>query len=421
MATAVGSRRSADSYAPVNATTRRRRAAYRGHNNALGGPNAAVRVLVCANTPKHVHVYRGVVERLLERGHEVLVLARDYQCTVALCDHFGLPYETYGSLDSTKGSLLRRLPGHYARLLPRAVRFSPDLVFGMGSYAAHAGLVTRAPVVLLLDSEHHPLDHAISHPFADALLTPHAFRKDLGANHYRYRGFMELAYLHPAQFERDPTVRADLGVGDGQFSVVRFNAFGSHHDVGESGFGPDERRELVERLAEFGPVVVSAERDAAVTDHPEVVPYDLHPARIHDVLAEANLLVADTATMVTEAALLCTPAVRSSSFAGADDFGNFHELADAGLAESYADPDEALARAVDLAGDPNAVARWTGRLHAYLSGTTDLTSLVVDVAESGGRVERVPGLSRDPPVDAAARGRPDDGPDRPAGHPVSER
>jgi hypothetical protein len=384
-----------------------------------------VRLLVCANTPKHVHVYRGAVERLRAQGHEVLVLARDYQCTTALCEHFDLPYETYGSLDSTKGSLLRRLPGHYARLLPRAVRFSPDLVLGMGSYAAHAGLVTRAPVVLLLDSEHHPLDHAISHPFADALLTPHAFRKDLGANHYRYRGFMELAYLHPAQFRRDPSVREALGVGDGTFSVVRFNAFGSHHDVGESGFGPDDRAELVERLTEFGPVVVSAERDADVTDRPGVHPYDLHPARMHHVLAEADLLVADTATMVTEAALLCTPAVRSSSFAGADDFGNFHELAAAGLAESYADPDEAVARAVALAGDPNAVARWTGRLHSYLDGLVDLTSLIVEVAERGGRVAEVPGLERDPaPLPARGDGRPDanGGRTRPdADHPVSER
>ena len=411
-----------DSYAPVNPVVP---GAYRGHNNALAGRTAPVRLLVCANTPKHVHVYRGAVSRLRERGHEVLVLARDYQCTAALCEHFDLPHETYGRLDSTKGSLLRRLPGHYARILPRAVRFSPDLVLGMGSYAAHAGLVARAPVVLLLDSEHHPLDHAVSHPFADALLTPHAFRKDLGENHYRYRGFMELAYLHPAQFERDPSVRAALGVGDGQFSVVRFNAFGSHHDVGESGFGPDGRAELVDRLTEFGPVVVAAERDADVFDRPGVHPYDLHPARMHHVLAEADLLVADTATMVTEAALLCTPAVRSSSFAGEDDFGNFHELADAGLAESYADPEAAVARAVDLAGDPNAVARWTGRLHAYLSGMTDLTGLVVDVAESGGRVERVPGLARDPPVGAATREsereRADDESDRPPGQPVSER
>jgi hypothetical protein len=147
-----------------------------------------------------------------------------------------------------------------------------------------------------------------------------------------------------------------------------------------------------------------------VTDRPDVHAYDLHPARMHDVLAEADLLVADTATMVTEAALLCTPAVRASSFAGEDDFGNFVELADAGLAESYADPERAADRAVELAGDPHAVARWTGRLHAYLPELVDLTALIVALADRGGDAARVPGLSRSaaPAAD-------------PAGQPLSDR
>jgi predicted glycosyltransferase len=356
-----------------------------------------MRYLVCANTPAHVHVYKHAVRRLRKRGHAVRILARDYQCTVPLLDHYDLPYEVYGRCGSSKLSLLRELPRQYRRLLPAARRFDPDLVFGMGSYAAHAGAVTRTPTVLLLDSEHHGLDHAIAHPFADALLTPHAFRKDLGPRHYRFRGFKECAYLHPNVFSADPRVRADLGVGpDEPLAIARFNAFGSHHDVGESGFTPRRRRELLDRLTDHATVVVSAEDDVDTT-RPDVRAYDLHPARLHDALAAADLLVADTATVVTEAALLGTPAVRTSSFVGDDDFGNFHELERVGLVSNLESFDAVLDRATELLSDGGVQDRWATRREEYVAELADLTELVVEVALDGGDVSGVDRLVRGAP------------------------
>ena len=357
-----------------------------------------MRYLVFTNTPAHVHVYKHPVRRLQEQGHEVMILARDYQCTVALLDYYDLPYEVYGRCESTKSSLFRELPAHYRTLLPAARRFDPDLVFGMGSYAAHAGLVSRTPTVLLLDSEHHGVDHAISHPFADALLTPHAFRKDLGSKHYRFAGFKESAYLHPDVYEPDPSVREELGVGpDERFFVLRLNAFGSHHDVGESGFTPERRRELLDRLTEHGPVFVSAEGDAAFDDE-DVHLYDLHPARLHDALAEAHLLVADTATMATEAALLGTPALRTGSFVGEDDFGNFLELEEQDLVENYAEFPPIRDRAAELAADPDAADRWRRRRDDYAADLVNLSDLIVEVATSRGDVGTIDRLARSPPT-----------------------
>lgn len=353
-----------------------------------------MRYLVFTNTPAQAHVYRHAVRELRSLGHEVLVLARDYQCTVPLLDYFDVPYAVYGRLESSKFSLARQLPRHYGSILRHIREYDPDLIFGMGSYAAHAGLVSRTPVVLLLDSEHHRLDHAISHPFADALLTPHTFRKDLGANHYQFRGFKECAYLHPDVYDPSPDVRDELGVGrDEQFSIARFNAFGSHHDVGESGFDADQRQTLVDRLAEYGPVFVSAERDDLSVSGADVHPYDLHPARLHDALAEAHLLVADTATMATEAALLGTPAIRSSSFVGDDDFGNFLTLEQEGLVDNFREFDDVLSRATELVADPDVSDRWAERRDAYVADMVNLTDLIVDVATARGNVGRVPELS----------------------------
>lgn len=356
-----------------------------------------MRYLLFTNTPAHVHLYRNVVRRLDERGHEVRVLARDYGCTVDLLEYFGLPYRVYGRCDTTQSSLFRQLPRHYLGILREARRFDPDLLFGMGAYSAHAGAVTRTPTVLVLDSEPTTLDHVVSRPFARALLTPAAFRKDLGERHYRFPGFKECAYLHPAVYEPNPVVGDALGTGDEPYAIVRFNAFGSHHDVSEGGFSPDQRQRLIRELSEHLTVFVSDEGDQLDLSSLPARPYDLHPALLHDALAEANLLVADTQTMVTEAALLGTPAIRSNSFVGDDDMGNFVELATRGLVENLADFEDVLSRAVAIASDSSAKTTWRRRRDGYLHELVNLTDVLVDVAENPGDIGSVAGLSRGMP------------------------
>ncbi|ADJ15460.1 hypothetical protein [Halalkalicoccus jeotgali] len=356
------------------------------------------------NTPAHVHLYKHAVERLAQAGHRVRVLARDYGCTVDLLEYYGLPYRVYGSCGTTKYSLVRRLPGHYARIVPFVRRFDPDLIFGMGAYAAHSGAISRTPTVLLLDSEPTSLDHLISRPFAQAILTPDAFRKDLGENHYRFAGYKECAYLHPDVFRPDPTVREELGVGgDEPYAILRFNAFGSHHDVSHSGFTPRERYRLIDRLARHARVFVSDEGGRLDLERTEGEPFDAHPALLHDALAEARLLVADSQTIVTEAGLLGTPAIRSNSFVGENDMGNFVELERAGLIENVAEFGAVLERAEELLSDPAARERLAERRRAFLETKVNLTDVIVEVAENDGDPERVGQVSRASPVPEAAR------------------
>ncbi len=353
-----------------------------------------MRYLIFTNTPAHVHLYRNAVAKLQSRGHEVLVLGRDYGCTVDLLESYDLPYEVYGQCDTTRFSLFRRLPGHYARVLRATRKFDPDLIFGMGAYAAHAGAVSRTRTVLVLDSEPTTVDHVISRPFADTILTPAAFRKDLGENHYVFDGFKETAYLHPEAFVSDRTVRDDLGVGEDRYAVVRFNAFGSHHDVNRSGFTPAQRRELVERLAERVTVVVSDEGGNLDVESLPAREFDLHPAQLHDALAEASLLVADTQTMVTEAAMLGTPAIRSNSFVGDGDMGNFVELESCGLIYNLQSFDDVSATARELLTTEETDETWQRRRREYLADTVNLTDVIVAVATTDQHVSTVETLSR---------------------------
>ncbi|AGB31204.1 hypothetical protein C488_01449 [Natrinema pellirubrum DSM 15624] len=349
-----------------------------------------MRYLFFTNTPAHVHLYKHAVATLREQGHNVLVLARDYTCTLDLLEWYDLPYEVYGYCDTSKGSLLSRLPAHYLRAIRHARRFDPDLVFGMGGYAAHTGALLRTPTVLLIDSEPASFDHTVSTPFARAILTPNTFRKDLGEDHYVFPGLKECAYLHPEVYEPNPSVRDRLGVGETEpYVLLRLNAFGSQHDVGKDGISSEQCRRLVERLSDDATVLVSDEgKDIDLTGLP-ARSFDLHPALMHDALAEATLLVADTQTMVTEAALLGTPAVRSNSFVGDADMGNFVALENRGLIHNVARFDALRDRATAVLRDEGVDEAWQRRRHDYLAETVNLTDLLVDVATARGRVDDI--------------------------------
>ncbi|WP_276302433.1 DUF354 domain-containing protein [Halorussus lipolyticus] len=356
-----------------------------------------MKYLFFTNTPAQAHQYRQAVAGLEDRGHEVLVLARDYGCTEALLDHYDLPYEIFGRCETQKFSLARELPKHLARVALKARQYDPDCVFGRGAYAALAGTVGGAPVVLVDDSGNTDLDHAISVPLADAVLTPHTFDKDLGEKHYEFRGFKELAYLHPDEYEPQADIREKLGVADDEeYAIVRLNAFGSHHDVGEAGFTPAKRRELVEALAEEATVFVSDEGGDMDLNEAPAQAFDLHPALLHDALAEASLLVADTQTMVTEAALLGTPAIRSNSFVGEDDMGNFVDLERHGLVYNLREFDAVLDAATDILADESAGQRWRNLRDDYLDDKVNLTEVLLDVAEAihaTDRIDRIGGVT----------------------------
>src|SRR6056297_1700314 len=356
-----------------------------------------MRYLIFTNTPAHVHCYRNAVSELEAQGHDVLVLARDYGCTVALAEWYDLPHEVYGACETSKRSLLVNLPVHYTRALRAARRFDPDLIFGMGGYAAHTGAITRTPVVLLIDSEVTGLDHTVSTPFARTVLTPDTFTTRLCDQHYVFPGLKECAYLHPDVRDGDatPSVRERLDLDTAEpYAIVRLNAFGSHHDVGKGGFTPERRRRLIETVAGDATVLVSDEGGDMDYEGVPARPFSLHPALLHDALDEAALLVADTQTMVTEAALLGTPAIRSNSFVGADDMGNFRELERRGLIYNEASFETVLERARTILAADGTDERWHRRRDAFLADRCNLTRVIVDVATAMGDPDAVADLRR---------------------------
>ncbi|MFW5949054.1 MAG: DUF354 domain-containing protein [Halolamina sp.] len=338
-----------------------------------------MRLLVDVTHPAHVHLFRNAIDVLRGRSHDVRVVAREKDVTVDLLSAYGVDYTTLSRARPGAAGTLREWVGRGVSLYRYARAFDPDVVLSrLNPAAAHVSAALGVPNVVFHDTEVAGLLDRVTLPAAAVVATPVAFDRDLPARHLRYRGFHELAYLHPARFDPDPDAIRDHGVDpESSYAVVRLVAMDAHHDRGRAGFPPDTVRRLVDDLGEAGAVYVSSESPLPdhLAAHAPPVPVDA----MHDLLAFADCYVGDSSTMATEAAVLGTPSVRFNPLER--EMGNFEQLGDARLISSHTDPDAAADTALELAADPAAGRRWRRRRRRLLAEVVDPTAFAVALVE----------------------------------------
>ena len=173
----------------------------------------------------HPVVFRPVITRLQEAGHEVQITARDYAQTLGLLKLHGLEYVAIGQhAGASRTRKAMALAGRTTKL-HRWARGRFDLGVAHGSNdlalaAAWAGI----PAVNMFDYEFAIQQHHIGCRLARRVITPDAippsrlWRFGVTETKLRqYQGLKEEYYL--ADFKPDPTILDQLGV-DGKRVVV---------------------------------------------------------------------------------------------------------------------------------------------------------------------------------------------------------
>ncbi len=268
-----------------------------------------MRVLIDLTHPADAHQFRHLIVRLQERGHAVLVTARDKDVTQELLKAWHIPYVPRRGYEG----LLRKAAGLVqidAFLIRHIRRFKPDILLGGtgNCYIAQAGWLSRTPSVIYDDTEHSTIQNRLTFPFATHIVTPACYTLKV-PRQIRVNTYKELFYLHPAVFTPDPGILRSLGVSEGQpYFIVRFVAWGASHDLGAKGLqSPADKRRLIAFLEPHGRVFISSE--APLPRDLERLRLRLPFSRIHDALAFAALVVSEGATVAAEAAALGVPAV----------------------------------------------------------------------------------------------------------------
>ncbi|HEY2653687.1 MAG TPA: DUF354 domain-containing protein [Solirubrobacteraceae bacterium] len=174
----------------------------------------------------HPVVFRPVIQRLRERGHEVSITARDYAQTLGILDRFGLDYIAVGRhAGASRARKLLALAQRTTKLHHWA-RGSFDLAVAHGSNdLALAAAWARIPAVNMFDYEFAIQQHHIGCRLARRVITPDAIPPSrlarfgaTGDKLLQYPGLKEEYYL--ADFEPDPTILDQLGVDRRRVVVI---------------------------------------------------------------------------------------------------------------------------------------------------------------------------------------------------------
>ena len=310
--------------------------------------------------------------------------------THALLEHAGWDYQSFGRPGNTLAALGKEMLYRQSKLLRILRRERPDVVTAMsGAFVAPPARLLGIPCVAWTDTEHATLQNRIGFPPSAAVVTPACYTGRVPRRkHLTYRGYHELAYLHPDRFTPDPDALTRFGLDrDEPFSFVRLVSWKAHHDVGESGLSDLDR--VIEKLQQRGRVVISSERP--LPDHLEPIALREGREHVHHLLAFAQLLVAESATMVSEAAVLGTPAI----FTATSYRGYIQEQQDRyGLVRCISEPSTMLGETLNAIeqwlSDPSLEDRCRAARERLLDDTQDVTRIITQTVEAYGRSERLP-------------------------------
>jgi predicted glycosyltransferase len=233
------------------------------------------------------------------------------------------------------------------------------------------------PLFVFTDTEDTGFASRIVFPLSKRIITPHCFAKDLGMKHVRYRGYQELAYLHPKYFKPDSSLLDQEGISkDEPFVFLRFTSFAASHDIAQHGLSIDEKIKLVDSLSERYPVVISSE--SKMPSRFEKYRFRGSPKDVHHYLYYAKLFFGDSQTMATEAGLLGTPAIRCNTLAGSmHGLGNFRELErDYGLVYSFRDFTKAFLKLNEFLNMDELEELWVTRRNTMLANMDDVVMFV---------------------------------------------
>jgi uncharacterized protein len=326
-----------------------------------------MRIVVDIGHPSQVHFFKNFMKEMQKNRHQVLITVSEKEIATDLLRAYGFEYTNLGTYGESLLKKILNVPIMDIKMYKAARVMKPDIFLGFGSVrAAHAARLLGKPCI---NFDGDDFTFPYYKWFADTVCVFSGF-ETAGKKIVNIPGYKELAYLHPRWFNPDLTNHAK-----GPVTILRFvsRAF---HDVGKEGFDLDFKRRLVRELSRYSAVYISSEAPLPVDL--EGYKLNIRPEEMHSFLSGANLLVTDSGSMTTEAAVMGIPVVRSNSFIGHHNVGIFRELENKyGLIFNYRDSNQALKKAIELAQIPDIRIAWEQKRKCLLQDKIDVTSFMV--------------------------------------------
>lgn len=325
--------------------------------------------------PAHYHNFRIVSKNLADKGHEVVWVVREKDVLFQLTE--GTPHKTHHIKEKPphgKWGRIVRILKREVRMFLIMVRFKPDVSIGTDLVITHIGKLLNISSIVVNedDAEAVPLFANMAMKYATSILAPESCSVGpYGHKTIFYKGYQELAYLHPNYFIANRSKIEILFGNEQEFFLLRFASLTAHHDDGVAGIDDELARRVISILEQKGKVWITSERELS----PEFEQYRIAISAkdIHHALFFASLYIGDSQTMAAEAAVLGTPSLRFNDFVGK--LGYLEELEHKyqltfGIPTNQ--PERLIEKVKEIVEDIESRNKWTVRRVKMLEETIDV-------------------------------------------------
>ena len=252
--------------------------------------------------PAHVHFFKNAISRLEQNGHNIIVGARNKEFTIELLKAYNIEHIVLTNKGQGLAGLIKELLVQQFKLSKIIKEHSIDMMLQIsGIFNAPVGKWHGIPTLAFSDTENDTWGNKLSFSLSKHAVFPTCFDHSAGGhwkNQLLYPGYHELAYLSPRYLTE---------VKKEDKFLVRFVGWGAGHDIGENGLTSAQKIEIVNILQQWGKVYISSEAPLpeSIAQHACI----FHPAEMHDFMKTCKMVVGESATMASEAAVLGIPAI----------------------------------------------------------------------------------------------------------------
>lgn len=270
-----------------------------------------MKIIIDVCHPAHINFFKNALSILkLDYGVdcELTILPRPSVVSIIQKEYEGMPFSSIGkyksSLVGKAFCLIKR-----TKLLIQYLRSTNfDLVSSVGSYGmAQAAYFLRKPSVIFYDDIEYKLQVESFKFFATRIVFPSQCPV-MGKKIVKYRGFKELAYLHPNYFNPNEEVLVEYGLKPSKYVFLREVSSSS---LNYSNLIQGQLANVCHYLRDMGLEVVLSLENKALKNRFEGQCIILKEpvSDIHSLLHFASLTISSGDSMARESCLVGTPSI----------------------------------------------------------------------------------------------------------------
>lgn len=271
--------------------------------------------------PSKVHLFRGSINYLKSKGHEVDIVITSKDVLADLIVKEGWDYINIFPRGRKKGKLPKSLNVIIDTFLTiyrlwKLTRNKKYDLFITDDLLGFVGKIRKVPTIVYCDDDLSIIKKfSIVFMVTDFILSPDI--TNMGKFSHKKIPFMsykQLAYLHPNNFKVDKS-KIQKYIGENKrYFIIRTVSLTAYHDKNRRGLSDENMIKIIHLLKSYGEVYISSER--LLKKQFERYRLVIDPVDLLHVLSGADIYIGDSQTMSSEAAILGVPTFRINDFVG---------------------------------------------------------------------------------------------------------